>query len=159
MSVKATHAVVHVSFFIAAVSDRDSCGTLSGQGYDAQIVVRCHQMLARVVEFSPASDAAAEFIEVMEATALRIVKAQAGCIAAFVQVRGLVVVGLSIWESNSAAEQYNRECYPCVQEMLRPYLKCVPKVFTFDSQETETRDGRAQTVATKALEFLRYAQP
>lgn len=44
-------------------------------------------MFARIVEFSPTSDAAAQFVEVVGETALRIVKGQSGCVAAWVKLR------------------------------------------------------------------------
>jgi hypothetical protein len=95
-------------------------------------------MVTRVVEFSPTSDAAAQFVQVVEETALRIVKAQAGCIVACVQVRGKVVMGLSVWKSKSDAERFSRECYADIENMLRPFLKCDPKLHTFEAREIES---------------------
>ena len=89
-------------------------------------------MLARVVEFAPNSDAAAQFVETVEATVLRIVRTQNGCIAAFLQVRGEVIVGLSFWESTSAAERYSRSAYTDIVNTLRPMLKCAPKVCMYE---------------------------
>lgn len=79
------------------------------QGYHA-VEVRVKQMFARVVVCSPVSDAAADFTVAVKDTALRIVRAQPGCIAAYVEVRDKVVVGTSVWESASAAQRYSREC-------------------------------------------------
>jgi hypothetical protein len=84
-------------------------------------------MFARVVEFSPTSEAASQLVRVIEETALRMVKAQAGCVAAFVQVRGQVVMGLSVWKSPSDAQRYSRECYPDIENILRPFLKMRPR--------------------------------
>jgi hypothetical protein len=95
-------------------------------------------MFARVIEFSPTSDAATRFIQVIEQTALRIVKAQAGSIAAFVILRGQVVMGVSVWESRSDAERFSRECYPEIENILRPFLKCDPKLQTFEAREIDS---------------------
>src|ERR1700687_3741459 len=95
-------------------------------------------MFARVVEFSPTSDAAAQFVQVIEETALRIVKAQARCIVAFVELpenSEHVVLGVSVWQSKSNAERFTRECYPDIENMLRPFLKCSPELHTFEVQE------------------------
>jgi hypothetical protein len=106
-------------------------------------------MVTRVIEFSPTSDAAAEFVQVIEETALRIVKAQAECIVAFVRVRGQVVMGVSVWKSLSDAERYSRECYPDIEKMLRPFLKCDPKLYTFESRQIEFLNMRARAMVPK----------
>ena len=103
-------------------------------------------MFARVLEFSPTSDAATRFVQVIEQTALRMVKAQAGCIAVFTVLRGQVVMGVSVWESKSDAERFSRECYPDIENILRPFLKCDPKLQTFDAREIDS-----VTVWTRAI--------
>jgi hypothetical protein len=95
-------------------------------------------MFARVVEFSPTSDAAAQFVQLIQEKALPIVKAQAGCIGAFVQPQqnaGQVVLGLSVWKTKADAERYRLGCYPDIEEMLRPFLKCGPKLHSFEVRE------------------------
>jgi hypothetical protein len=89
-------------------------------------------MVTRVVEFSPTSDAAAHLVQVIEETALRMVEAQTGCMMACVQMHGQIVIGVSVWKSASDAERYSRECYPDIVNMLRPFLKSAPKVYTSD---------------------------
>ncbi len=96
-------------------------------------------MLARVVEFTPASEAAAQFAKVVEVTILGIVQSQAGCVAAFVEAHEDYVLGVSIWQSIAAAQRYSRECYPNIATMLRPFLTCDPKVSTFDTRELNSR--------------------
>jgi hypothetical protein len=139
-----------------------SCCTLSGQVYDcpdpgAWGIV----MFALVVEFSPASDAASQFVQVIEQTALRMVKAQAGCIAAFVDLRGQVVMGVSIWGSKSDAERFSRECYPDIENTLRPFLKCDPELHTFEAREIEsvTLRVRAMMRRTSDSQGLGFALP
>ena len=106
-------------------------------------------MFARVVEFSPASDAASQFVRVVEDTALRIVKARAGCVTAFVELRGQTVLGVSVWESTADAARYSRECYPEIQTMLRPFLKCDPEIHTFEVREIGSVVVRARAMVRR----------
>jgi hypothetical protein len=103
-------------------------------------------MFARVVEFSPTSEAASELVRVIEETALRMVKAQAGCITAYVDLRGQVVMGVSVWESTADAARFSRECYPEIEDMLRPFLKCDPILHTFKVREIGTIVMRARAM-------------
>ena len=127
-----------------------SCCALCGQRYDAQNVVQgATPMVTRVVEFSPTSGVAAQLVQVIEETALRIVEAQAGCIVAFAQPRGHVVMGVSVWKSASDTERYSRECYPDIVNMLRPFLKCDPKVHTFEERQIESLNVRGRAMVRK----------
>jgi hypothetical protein len=110
-------------------------------------------MFARVVEFSPTSETASQLVRVIEETALRMVKAQAGCVAAFVEVRGQVVVGVSVWESTADAARYSQECYPEIKTMLRPFLKCDPELHTFKVREIGSVVVRARGYGTEYIGF------
>ena len=95
-------------------------------------------MFARIFEFAPASDAAAQFVEIIQEKALPIVRAQTGCLEAFVELPRTawpIVLGVSVWRSRADAERYRRECYPDIEEMLRPFLRCNPKLRTFEVRE------------------------
>ena len=107
-------------------------------------------MFARVVEYAPASDAASQFVRVVEETVLRIVKGQSGCVTAFVELRGQVVLGVSVWESTAAAARYSRECYPEIKTMLRPFLKCDPEIHTFEVREIGSVVVRARAMVRRA---------
>jgi hypothetical protein len=107
-------------------------------------------MFARVVEYSPASDAASQFVRAMEETVLRMVKAQAGCVTAFVELRGQAVLGVSVWESTAEAARYSRECYPEIKAMLRPFLKCDPEIHTFEVREIGSVVVRARAMVRRA---------
>ncbi len=114
-------------------------------------------MLARVVEFRPSSEAAAQFTKFVEMTVLGIVHTQAGCVAAFVQLHGDCVLGVSIWQSTTAAERYSGECYPNIMEMLRPFLTCDPKVSTFDTRALNSGNLPPGILAS-IVGYLRSAQ-
>jgi quinol monooxygenase YgiN len=95
-------------------------------------------MFARVVQFSPDSDAAAEFVRLIQEKVLPIVCAQPGCIVAFVEPprkASRSVLGVSVWDSKMDAEHYSRECFPDIENMLRPFLKRAPKLRTFEVRE------------------------
>ena len=109
-------------------------------------------MFARVVEYSPASDAASQFVRVIEETVLRIVKAQAGCVAAFVELRGQAVLGVSVWESTADAARYSRECYAEITTLLRPFLKCDPELHTFEVREIGSVVVRARAMVRSISE-------
>lgn len=109
-------------------------------------------MFARVVEWSPASDAASQLIRAVEDTALRIVKAQEGCVTAFVELRGETVLGVSVWESTAEAARYSRECYPEIETLLRPFLKCDPEIHTFEVREIGSVVVRAHAMVRRALD-------
>jgi quinol monooxygenase YgiN len=97
-----------------------------------------YPMFARIVEFSPTSDAAAQFVQIIQEKVLPIIKAQAGCLRASVEVRhnlGHVVLGVSVWDSKVDAERYRLDCYPEIEEMLRPFLKCTPRFRTFEGPD------------------------
>jgi hypothetical protein len=106
-------------------------------------------MFARVVEFLPATDAASQFVRVIEETVLRIVKAQVGCIAGFVELRGQTVLGVSVWESTADAARYSRECYPEIESMLRPFLQCDPELHTFEVREIGSVVVRARAMVRR----------
>jgi hypothetical protein len=122
-------------------------------------------MFARVVEFSPTSEAAShQFVRVIEETALRMVKAQAGCIAAFVELRGQAVLGVSVWESKSDAERFSRECYSDIENILRPFLKCAPELHTFKVREIgsvvmRVRATAGRTPDSQGQAVERYTHP
>jgi hypothetical protein len=66
------------------------------------------------------------------------IQTQAGCVTAFVERRGQVVIGVSVWESKSDAERYSIECYPDIEYMLRPFLECAPKLRTIEARKIES---------------------
>lgn len=108
-------------------------------------------MLARIVEYSPSSDAAAEFVQLIQKKVLPIVKGQEGCICAFVDLShnaGPVILGVSVWKTKADAERYRREGYPDIEEMLRPFLKCGPKLRTFEVREIGNTVARVLRQAT-----------
>jgi hypothetical protein len=82
-------------------------------------------LFVRLVEFSPSTDAAMQFVQVFEQTVLHMVKAQTGCIG----------------DSALDAERYSRECYPEIETMLRPFLNSDPELHTCEEREPAKARG------------------
>jgi hypothetical protein len=103
-------------------------------------------MFARIFVFSPNSDAALQFVQAVQETTLRMVREMAGCVATFVELRGQLVIGVSIWKSTSDPDGRNRECYSNIENMLRPFLKCDPERHTFKVREIGSVNARARAM-------------
>jgi hypothetical protein len=110
-------------------------------------------MFARVLEFSPTSGAATKLVQVIQETALRLVKTQAGCVTAFVERREDVVIGVSVWESKSDAERYCSECYADIENMLRPFLTCAPKLRTIEARKIESVTAGARGMVRQTSDW------
>ncbi len=109
-------------------------------------------MFARIVELVATSDAAAEFVQILHAQVLPKVKAQKGCLGAFVELPtgGAVVMGLSLWESRRHAEHFRQGCYSEIEEMLLPFLKSKPTVRTIEVPEIGKIVVHARAMAARA---------
>jgi hypothetical protein len=110
-------------------------------------------MFARVLEFSSTSGAATKLVQVIEETALRMIKTQDGCVTAFVERRGDVVIGVSVWDSKSDAERFSSECYPDIEYMLRPFLKGAPKLRTIEARKIESVAVRARGMVRQTSDW------
>ena len=83
-------------------------------------------MFARVLEFQVKAEKKDEFVKKVKNEVLPILKKQIG----FLEVLPLFpekfreeeVMTISLWASKPDAERYERETYPKVREMLKPYL-------------------------------------
>ena len=82
-------------------------------------------MFARIVEFIPKSDKKEEVISVLRRDVLPILKRQAG----FLEFLPLVpenaqdkLIAISIWAEKTEADRYEREAFPKVEGILKPYL-------------------------------------
>jgi quinol monooxygenase YgiN len=82
-------------------------------------------MFARIVEFIPKADKKEEVISVLRRDVLPILKKQGG----FLDFLPLVpenaqdkVIGISIWAEKTEADRYEREAFPRVEAILKPYL-------------------------------------
>jgi heme-degrading monooxygenase HmoA len=83
-------------------------------------------MFARILEFEVKLEKKEEFVNVVKNEVLPILKRQIG----FLEILPLFpekrieekLLNISLWASRMDAERYEKETYPKVQEILRPYL-------------------------------------
>jgi heme-degrading monooxygenase HmoA len=82
-------------------------------------------MFARIVEFIPKTEKKEEFIKVVRSEVLPILKKQPG----FLEVLPFLpetttekTIIVSLWAEKRDAERYEREAYPKVAEIVKPYL-------------------------------------
>lgn len=82
-------------------------------------------MFARILEFVPKMEKKDEFIKIVKNEVLPIMKKQTG----FLEVLPLVpelknekVIVVSLWTSKNHFERYEREWFPKVEQILKPYI-------------------------------------
>ena len=84
-------------------------------------------MFARILEFEVKMEKREEFVKVVKSEVLPILKKQIG----FLEILPLFpenlkeekVVNISLWATVQDAIRYEKETYPKVNEILKPYLK------------------------------------
>jgi len=82
-------------------------------------------MFARIVEFTPRPEAKEEIVNILRKDVLPILKKQQG----FTEFLPLIPenktekwVSVTLWAEKRDAERYEREVYPKVEGILKPYL-------------------------------------
>jgi len=83
-------------------------------------------MFARFLEFTPKMEKKEEFIRVIKNEVLPILKKQTGFLEIlpfFPEVTTEKVLTISLWNDKKNAERYEKEWFPKVQEILKPYLQ------------------------------------
>jgi quinol monooxygenase YgiN len=82
-------------------------------------------MFARIVEFTPKQEKREEIVNVLRKEVLPILKNQQGFleILPFVpEVKMEKLITVTLWAEKRDAERYEREVYPKVEGILKPYL-------------------------------------
>jgi hypothetical protein len=82
-------------------------------------------MFARIVEFIPKLEKKEEFVKVVRNEVLPILKKQPGfmeLLPFFPENKNEKVIAVTLWTEKRNAERYEREVYPKVEEILKPYL-------------------------------------
>ncbi|HXZ32884.1 MAG TPA: hypothetical protein VEH30_11435 [Terriglobales bacterium] len=82
-------------------------------------------MFARIVEFVPRSEKKDEFIKKMKDEVLPILKKQAGfldILPLFPEAKNEKAVHITLWMEKRDAERYEKEVFPKVEDIVRPYL-------------------------------------
>ncbi len=98
-------------------------------------------MFTRVVELTSKSGKSKELADTITEKAVPILKKQRGFVDETVLVSETEptrVLGLSFWNSKEDAEQYHREQYPKIHEMLKHLLETEPAIRTFEVHTSTT---------------------
>jgi hypothetical protein len=95
-------------------------------------------MFARIVEFIPKVEVKADFVKKVRNEVLPILKKQTGLLEIlplFPEIKTAKVITITLWMEKRDVERYEREVYPKVEEILKPYLS-TPVTFKHYSVET-----------------------
>jgi hypothetical protein len=95
-------------------------------------------MFARILEFVPTMEKKDEFIKVVKNEVLPILKKQNGFLEIlpfFPEIKTEKALTISLWTEKRYAEMYEREWFPKVQEIMKPYLT-TPITFKYYMVET-----------------------
>lgn len=82
-------------------------------------------MFARIVEFVPRMEMKEELVKKIRKEILPILKKEQGfleILPLFPELKTEKVIGITLWTEKRHAERYEREIYPKVEEILKPYL-------------------------------------
>jgi quinol monooxygenase YgiN len=98
-------------------------------------------MFTRVVELICKSGKAKELADTIDEKAMPILKKQRGFVDEMVLVSDVEpnrILGISIWNNKADAEQYHREQFPKIHDLVRHLLDSDPAVRTFDVHTSTT---------------------
>jgi len=82
-------------------------------------------MFARILEFTPRMEKKDEFVKTVKNEILPILKKQPGfleILPVFPEIPTEKALTISLWTEKKYLEKYDREVFPEVQEILKPYL-------------------------------------
>jgi len=82
-------------------------------------------MFARIVEFVPRAEKKDEFIKIMKNEVLPILKKQVGfldILPLFPEMKNEKAVHITLWAEKRDAERYEKEVFPRVEDIVRPFL-------------------------------------
>jgi quinol monooxygenase YgiN len=106
-------------------------------------------MFARIVEFIPKPEKKEEFLKLVRNEVLPILKKQPG----FLEILPFVpesktekMITVTLWTEQQNAKRYEREAYPRVEEILRPYLT-TPVTFKHYNVETSLCEHFVEALA------------
>jgi hypothetical protein len=104
-------------------------------------------MFARVLEFVPKIDKRRELIQDVKNEILPILQKQNGFLDALplFQFNADKAIAVSLWKEKRFAQAYEREWFPKIQEMVKPYL-ATPITVTNCVVETELCERLAEAL-------------
>jgi hypothetical protein len=95
-------------------------------------------MFARIVEFIPKLEQKEQFVKVLHNEVLPILRKQTGfleILPLFPEIKTEKMITITLWAEKRDAERYEREMYPKVEGILKPYLT-TPVTFKHYNVET-----------------------
>ncbi|MGO9123695.1 MAG: antibiotic biosynthesis monooxygenase family protein [Terriglobales bacterium] len=95
-------------------------------------------MFARIVEFVPQWEQKEQFLKTLRNEVLPILKKQPGFLEMlpfFPETKTEKMINISLWAEKRDAERYERDVYPKVEGILKPYLT-TPVTFKHYNVET-----------------------
>ena len=95
-------------------------------------------MFARILEFVPKLEKKEEFVRVIKNEVLPILNKQHGFLEMlpfFPEIKNEKAITISLWTEKKDAERFEREWFPKVEEILKPYLT-TPITFKYYMVET-----------------------
>jgi len=106
-------------------------------------------MFARILEFVPKLEKKEEFVRVVKNEVLPILNKQHGFLEMlpfFPEIKNEKAIAISLWTEKKEAERYEREWFPKVEEILKPYLT-TPITFKYYMVETTLCEHFEKTLA------------
>jgi hypothetical protein len=106
-------------------------------------------MFARILEFVPKLEKKEEFVRVIKNEVLPILNKQHGFLEMlpfFPEMKNEKAITISLWTEKKDAERYEREWFPKVEEILKPYLT-TPITFKYYMVETTLCEHFEKTLA------------
>ena len=95
-------------------------------------------MFARIVEFIPKAEQKEQFVKALRNEVMPILKKQQGFLEIlpfFPETKTERMITITLWAEKRDAERYEREVYPKVDGILKPYLT-TPVSFKYYNLET-----------------------
>jgi quinol monooxygenase YgiN len=106
-------------------------------------------MFARIVEFIPKLEKKEELVKVIRNEVLPILNKQNGFmefLPFFPETKTEKVIAITLWTEKRNAERYEREVFPKVEEILKPYLT-TPITYKLYNVETTLCEHFVQALA------------
>ena len=82
-------------------------------------------MFARILEFIPKTDKKDEFVKVVRNEVLPLLKKQPGfleILPLFPEDKAEKMIAITLWAEKRSAENYVKDVYPRVEQILKPYV-------------------------------------
>jgi len=106
-------------------------------------------MFTRIVEITTKPGKARELSRTINDKVLAILKTQSGFVDEMILISDQKpdrVLAVSFWKNKEDAEKYNRESFPKVNDLIRQHIEGIPRVETFDLDQSTMHNitaGRA----------------